>query len=408
MRKLTSAVTTESVHRRFVSLIAVIAVLFVSGCQDETEAGGGAAERTGSPSSPRAPGTARLQVTPADGATRVPPAQGVKVTARGARIGAVTVTDSDGMKVEGEFTADHSGWVARDALDFDTRYTVIATATGRNGEQTTTRSTFTTATPRARLHTAILPLDGETVGVGIPIQVVFSAPVADRAAAERSLAVVSTPTVSGAWHWISDKKVRYRPQTYWPSGTKVTLQVRLRRVDFGNGVYGDERRDVSFKIGRSMISVVDGKRLRMSVFRDGKVIRTMPVTMGKKGWETRNGIKVVLEKYALKVMDGATVGIPRSSPEYYRLDVPWAVRMTWSGEFVHGAPWSVAAQGTTRVSHGCVGMSVDNAKWYFGQTIRGDVIKVVGSPTSRTMELDNGFGDWNLAWDAWRAGSALR
>ncbi|NUR29397.1 MAG: L,D-transpeptidase [Catenulispora sp.] len=146
----------------------------------------------------------------------------------------------------------------------------------------------------------------------------------------------------------------------------------------------------------------------MTVFRDGKAVRTIPVTIGKKGWETRNGVKVVLEKFPLKVMDGTTVGIPKSSPEYYRLDVKWAVRMTWSGEFVHGAPWSVGAQGTTRVSHGCVGMSLENARWYFDQSTRGDVIKVVGSPTKRSMELDNGFGDWNLSWDAWRAGSALR
>ncbi|GAB2682524.1 L,D-transpeptidase [Kribbella swartbergensis] len=403
--------------RGVAAVITAVLLLVSSGCQDTpAQQGSGPGGESGpsavtSPTpqpSSATPVAALVEVTPKDKATKVTPADGVKVKARSGRLTAVTVTGAGGKRVAGRLSEDDGSWASTVPLDFATRYTVVATTKDDGGEEKTARTTFTTVTPSKRVHTAVVPLSGETVGVGLPIQVTFNARVTDRAAAERNLKVVSTPAVPGSWRWISDTKVRYRPQAYWPAGTKVTLKVGLQGINLGKGVYGDEQRDISFSVGRSVVSVVDGKRLRMTVFVSGKPVRTIPVTMGKKGWETRNGVKVALEKFPLKVMDGTTVGIPRTSPEYYRLDVRWAVRMTWSGEFVHGAPWSVGSQGTARVSHGCVGMSLANAQWYFGQTKRGDIIRVVNSPTTRSMELDNGFGDWNLSWAAWRAGSALR
>jgi lipoprotein-anchoring transpeptidase ErfK/SrfK len=399
--------------RGLAALTTVALLVVLNGCEDTAGEpnGGSGVPRSSSATSPT-PGTtsatpARIAVTPKDKATKVAPAEGVEVRAQSGRLTAVTVTGTGGKRIAGWLSEDALSWASQAPLAFATRYTVVAT-TEDGGEVRTASTTFTTVTPRKRVHTAVVPLSGETVGIGLPIQVTFNAPVSDRAAAERNLKVVSSPAVMGAWRWISDTKIRYRPQAFWPAGTKVTLKVGLQGVNLGKGAYGDEERDISFDIGRSVVSVVDGKRLRMTVLVGGKPVRAIPVTMGKKGWETRNGVKVALEKHPLKVMDGTTVGIPRTSPEYYRLDVRWAVRMTWSGEFVHGAPWSVGSQGTARVSHGCVGMSLANAQWYFGQTKRGDIIRVVNSPTKRSMELDNGFGDWNLSWAAWRAGSALR
>jgi lipoprotein-anchoring transpeptidase ErfK/SrfK len=362
--------------------------------------GGGSDSKTTAP-------PAHIAVTPKDGATRVKPAQPVKVRVEGGRLTRVTVTDASGSKVPGKLSTDNATWSSRGVLDFNSRYTVTASAANADGAPTTSRTTFTTVKPKSELHTAVVPLSGETVGIGLPIQVHFSAPVEDRAAVERNLVMESDPAVVGAWHWIDSETVRYRPKEYWPAGTKVTLHVRLQGVDAGNGVYGDEERDIPFTIGRAVRSVVDAKALRMKVYVDGALARTVPVTTGKKGFETRNGIKVVLEKYKLKIMDARTVGISPDDPDYYRLPVHWAIRVTWSGEFVHGAEWSTAAQGRERVSHGCVGMSLSNAKWLFGLTKRGDIIQVVHSPTSKTMELDNGFGDWNLSWSEWTAGSAL-
>jgi lipoprotein-anchoring transpeptidase ErfK/SrfK len=146
-------------------------------------------------------------------------------------------------------------------------------------------------------------------------------------------------------------------------------------------------------------------RHTLTVRRNGTVLRVVPITSGKAGFLTRNGIKVVLEKHVLKVMDSATVGIPKGSPDYYKLDVPYALRVTWSGEFVHAAPWSTANQGLANVSHGCVGMSLSNAIWLFNLTHIGDVVKVINSP--RTLEPGNGYTDWNVPWKTWLKGSAL-
>jgi|SRR5262245_3672663 len=387
----------EPMHYTARLAVAGVVLAFTAGCQ----------LGVGSEEPPPAP-AATVQVVPADRTRGVVPAERITVTAAGGTLTDVTVSDPDGSKVKGRLSDDRTSWRTSAVLDFATRYTVVAHARNAQGAVTTSKTTFTTVRPKAMLHTAVVPLDGETVGVGLPIQVQLSDPVGDRAAVEKRLIVESDPEVEGAWHWIGDDKLRYRPKEYWPPGTEVTLKVRLQGIDAGDGVYGDEQRDVSFTIGRSVRSVVDIKKLRMYVYIDGDPARTIPITAGRKGWETRNGIKVVLEKHKLKVMDAATVGIDPGDPDYYRLRVHWAIRVTWSGEFVHGAEWSTAAQGRARVSHGCVGMSLPNAKWYFDHTLRGDIVKVVHSPTRRQMELDNGFGDWNLTWSEWTEGSALQ
>jgi len=161
---------------------------------------------------------------------------------------------------------------------------------------------------------------------------------------------------------------------------------------------------VKFETGASMVSTVDVNKHQMVVKRDGKVWATIPVTTGKGGFLTRSGTKVISEKYTMKVMDAATTGISQGSSEYYRLDVPYAMRVTNSGEFVHAAPWSTGSQGSANVSHGCVGMSMTNAKRLFYNTLVGDV-KVVGSP--RELEPGNGWTDWNVSWKDWLKGSAL-
>jgi lipoprotein-anchoring transpeptidase ErfK/SrfK len=114
---------------------------------------------------------------------------------------------------------------------------------------------------------------------------------------------------------------------------------------------------------------------------------------------------VVLNKNPLQVMDSATVGIPRNSPDGYFEKVPWSVRISNSGEFVHDAPWSVHSQGHVNVSHGCVNLSPTASKWFFDFSRRGDIVEVVG--TSRKLQQGNGYADWNLSWSDWTAGDAL-
>jgi lipoprotein-anchoring transpeptidase ErfK/SrfK len=227
-----------------------------------------------------------------------------------------------------------------------------------------------------------------------------------RAEVERHMTVTSKPAVVGSWHWIDGERLRYRPMKYWPAGTEVKLRIDLENLKTGDRVYGGESRTIRFTIGRSMVSKVNVKTHTMSVYLDGALARTIPVSTGKKGFETRGGVKVVLSKEERKIMDGATIGIKKDDPEYYRLEIFWAVRVTYSGEFVHAAEHSRRSHGRANVSHGCVGMSMEAAKWVFENSIRGDVVEVEGN-RNKLMELDNGFGDWNIPWKTWKAGSAL-
>ncbi len=417
-RRMRAGRTRTSGRRaRAAGLLLLAPLLLAAGCSGnkatsvatgrdagvETETGSGASATPAPPVS-----KARITVAPADGVAEVEPDKAVLVHSIAGKLTAVKVTDADGDEVEGELDADATWWRAGDDLALGKTYTVTAAAEDADGVAVKHTSTFSTVKPRRLVRTSVVPLNGETVGVGQPISVRFNTSIRKkyRAAVQKKMKVTSVPAVTGSWHWIDGERLRYRPKTYWPAGTRVALRIDLENLKAGDRVYGGESRTIRFTIGRSMVSVVDIGAHRMSVYRDGRLARTIPVSTGRKGFETRGGVKVVLGKDQKKVMDGASIGIPKDSPDYYRLDVFWAVRVTWSGEFVHAAPWSTGAQGRANVSHGCVGMSNDAAKWFFDNTIRGDVIKVEGNPGKR-MELDNGFGDWNIPWSTWKAGSAL-
>jgi lipoprotein-anchoring transpeptidase ErfK/SrfK len=347
----------------------------------------------------------QLTVTPRNKATRVALDAEARVVADSGRLRAVQVTAAGGKRLEGELAEDGRSWVSSGAMAPATRYRVVAEAVDDAGTPTRRQSSFTTLRPRAELRAAIMPLDGETVGVGLPIGVWFTEPVADRAAVERRLEVSSSKPVTGAWHWFADNEAHYRPKTYWPSGSKVTLRARLAGTDAGRGVWGVADRTIRFTIGERRVSVVDVRTHRMKVTSGGRTLRVLPVSTGRERYPTTNGVHFVLEKNPVKVMDSSTVGIPRNGPGGYYQRVAWSVRISNSGEFVHAAPWSTGSQGSANVSHGCVNLSTANAAWFFRLTRRGDVVEVRGSP----KRPGNSFGvaDWNMSWSKWLAGSAL-
>jgi lipoprotein-anchoring transpeptidase ErfK/SrfK len=283
---------------------------------------------------------------------------------------------------------------------------VSAQAVDAEGRTTTVRAAFRTERPEQLVHTTVLPADGQVVGVGMPIAVTFDSPVPRRAVVERLLRVDTKPAVLGGWYWVSDQQVRWRPREYWRPGTEVTVKTALDGVHLGQGVWGDDEDRVHFTVGDAVISTVDIADHTMTVRRNGEVIREVPVTTGKPGWDTRNGIKVIISKDREVVMDAATIDVDKQDPEYYRLDVEYAMRVTWSGEYLHAAPWSVSSQGEDNVSHGCTGMSNANASWYYNLSKPGDVVEYVNGV--RALEAWNGYTDWNMPWQQWRAGSALR
>lgn len=396
--------------RRRTSLVggavtAVAALLLVTGCTStgqSTPAAKAAVEAVQEP--PAAEAVIDLQ--PESNTADVAPGDPVTVTVTDGRLTSVTLTNARNDKpIEGEMAADGLTWTSTTPLKVSRHYRVQATAEDSKGRVTERSGFFATVTPRKELETYISPLDGQSVGVGMPVVVRFSSPVKNRAAVEQALAVDTSKPIVGSWSWISDEEVHFRPKEYWPAYTDVKVDVNLAGVDAGRGVWGLTSRTVKFRTGSSMISVVDVNKRTLTVTRNGEVSRVIPVTTGKAGFLTRSGTKVILEKHVLKVMDASTIGISQGDPEYYRLDVPYAMRVTWSGEFVHSAPWSVGSQGRVNVSHGCVGMSPTNAVWLFNQSTVGDIVRVVGSP--RTLEPGNGYTDWNVSWEDWRAGSAI-
>lgn len=330
--------------------------------------------------------------------------QPLSITADGGRLAEVTVTGPKGA-VAGELSVDGRSWIAQpNALKYATEYQVHARAFDTRGVPVETNSSFRTVDPRALFRGQVTPENGAVVGVGSPITVVFDQAINDRAAIEQAL-VVRTPTpIEGAWSWKSENTVVFRPAKYWPSNTPVQVDLNLMGVRAKRGVFGERNLSTSFTTGVSMVTKVDAITHTATVFRDGEKIRSIPVTTGKPGFETRSGILVITTKEPIRIMDASTGGTNKTDPEYYRIEVRNAMRITSSGEFLHGAPWSVGWQGRANVSHGCVGMSSDNAQWLFDQSSLGDVVEITG--TGLPQDLGNGITVWTETWSQWLANSA--
>ncbi|MGI8336013.1 Ig-like domain-containing protein [Actinomadura scrupuli] len=347
---------------------------------------------------------AELVITPATGTQQVSPDAGVSVKAAHGKLTRVVVAGPGGSTAEGRLAADHGSWRTRWTLRPASTYTVTAQATGDDGKQVTGKATFTTLKPQHTLDSGMSPLSGETVGVGMPVQLLLSRAVSTRqgkAAVERSLEVRMSQPVEGSWSWVGDEELQYRPRDYWPTGEKVKVVAHLAGVKAGDGLWGGKDRTLDFTVGPRHITKVDARTHEATVTNGGKVVRTIPVSLGRPGDDSYSGIMIAQEKAADIVMDSATTG----NPGEYRIPTKWNVRMTYSGTFFHAAPWSTGAQGNSNVSHGCVNASPEDAHWFFTFTQRGDIIEVSG--TSRKLRFGNGPTPWAKSWEDWKAGSAL-
>ncbi|RNL64260.1 hypothetical protein EFK50_06945 [Nocardioides marmoriginsengisoli] len=344
----------------------------------------------------------------AAGARNVKINRSVRLNVTDGTFDSVTVKSKSGS-VQGSLSADKLSWQSTGRLQPGELYRVNGIATDERGEQTTYKSRFRTEalTLEKQTFPSFFPTSGSTVGVGLPVIIRFDVPVTDHESIQKHIKVTSVPAQVGAFHWISDTEVHWRPKKYWKAGTKVTVDADIDSVPAGNGVFGQKSRVNKFTIGRSMVSKVNMNTHQMKVFKNGKLIRTIPITTGEQPkFTTRSGIKVIVEKFRHKRMNSETVGIPVDSADGYDLDdVEYAMRLTYSGEFVHAAPWSVGSQGRANVSHGCTGMSTANAGWLYDNSIVGDVIEYTG--TSKQMTLSNGFGDWNVPFAEYAQNSAL-
>jgi lipoprotein-anchoring transpeptidase ErfK/SrfK len=225
---------------------------------------------------------------------------------------------------------------------------------------------------------------------------------ADRPAVEERLTVSANPPTDGAWRWISPARIHWRPAVYWQPGTEVAVHSDLRGLQVGDASGADER-TIHFRIGDAHVTTVDVATHQMTVTQNGQVVRVIPVSTGRSRYPTNNGVHLALEKSRTVTMDSSTVGIPRNSPGGYYRKVAWATRLSYSGTYVHAAPWSAGAQGERNVSHGCINASTADAQWFYTFTRRGDVVDVVNSPAPPKLS-DPGMSDWNIPWEKWKAG----
>jgi len=391
-----------SARHTIATLAAALVTLTASACTSDVLAPTHADEPSPSP----AVETPAVTITTNVERRNVPVDTVLTVGATSGTLEKVTVRSDEG-ELDGKLSSSDT-WTATTRLEPGTTYVVRTVAITEAGEEQTDRRRFHTQnlTLDDQTFASIAPLEGETVGIGMPVIVTFDVPVTDRASMEEHMSVTSTPSQRGAWHWLSDYEAHWRPVKYWQAGTDVSVDLDINSVPAGAGIYGQENRHVDFHIGDAHVYKVDAETHQMKVFSNGELLRTIPITTGKEGFTTRSGVKVIIEKFRSKRMNSETVGIAADDPEAYDIDdVEYAMRLTYSGEFIHAAPWSVSSQGYANVSHGCTGMSTANAGWLYGMTIRGDVVEYTG--TDRPMTLTNGYGDWNASWSDWKAGSAL-
>jgi lipoprotein-anchoring transpeptidase ErfK/SrfK len=335
------------------------------------------------------------------------PSRSIVVRAQDGKLTHVQVHSGNGADVKGKFFNHQRQWRSSGrVLDFGTKYRVKSQAIDESGLKVHRTSRLKTVSPKDRVYTSMTPGVSGTFGVGMPIIVTFDKPVTRHALAQEHMEVTTTPKTVGAWHWVGDQMVRWRPKHFWKPGTKVTVTSNIKGLHLSKSVWGDDFDQVHFSIGDAQISTVNIASHEMTVRRDGKVVRTIPVTTGKPGWDTRVGTKVIISKQPSVIMDASTIDVAKNSPDYYRLKVLYAMRLTWSGEYLHAAPWSEGDQGVDNVSHGCTGMSTANAIWLYDSSKIGDPVTYING--TRPMEPWNGYTDWNMSWKQWKAGSAIK
>ena len=387
---------SRSRRRRLAPIALLCAVGFVAAaCSSSSGPGSGVSGTSGKSNSPTP--AVQLSITPASGSSDADPRKGITVTATKGTIQSVNVTGDDtGVRaVTGTMNSSKTAWHSDWTLPLFRTLTVTATAVDSSGRSVTQSSTFKTLRPAQTFVTHIFEGYKYHYGVGMPIMLTFSQPIKDRAAVERSLQITTSKPVVGAWYWDNSQTLSFRPRDYWPANTNVSFVGHLDGVEGSPGVYGNHTLTQDFSIGRSLIVVASTHRHHMWLYKNGKLLRHWPISTGRPGDDTPNGTYLTIEKGNPVLMKGPG----------YRIKVPWSVRFTWSGDYLHDAFWSVGQQGFENVSHGCVNMPPAAAKFYYKLAQPGDPVTIVGSP--RGGVWDNGWTQWFLSWSQLVKGSAL-
>src|SRR6185436_3947183 len=255
------------------------------------------------------------------------------------------------------------------------------------------------------VHVRLFQGDGSTWGVGMPIIAYLSKSITDgKAFAEATQVTVNGEPAEGAWFFQKSAiykgyplEAHYRPAKYWPAHAEIHMDLPVQGLSAGPDLVFDNSLTLDMSTGAENISKIDGRTKRMVVTSDGKQKFDFPVSLGKASTPTFKGVKVVMEKNKSERMVGGT------GSEHYDLKVPWSVRITNSGEFIHSASWNGGNIGVRSTSHGCTNLNVNDAKKFFDLAQIGDVT-VYSNTGGPTMPSWDGYGDWNLPWTTWQGG----
>jgi lipoprotein-anchoring transpeptidase ErfK/SrfK len=363
--------------------------------------GGGKGAKTGPPPQ-------KFTLNPAAGAAGVAPASPVTVKVDRGTLATVLVKSADGDVVSGTVAGDRRSWASKGKLGFGATYTVQVTTTENPSPQTA--GTFTTApVPGAArsIRASSVIGDGKTYGVAMPVILKLSSPVRgaeQRAAYEKMLTVRSTPSTRGAWGWVNSRELHFRPRTYWAAGSTVHVSVDTAGRSLGAGLWSRTDLTLDFKIGTRREIKVSSRTKYMTVIENGRVMRSIPVSLGRPKYPSSSGTMVVIDKRPEAMFDSSTYGLAVNSPDGYRTKVLYPMRLTWGGEFIHSAPWSVADQGVRNVSHGCINVGPANAVWLYQRTQVGDPVTVEATETR--VKPGDGWTAWSVDFGTWLEQSA--
>ncbi|GHF59957.1 hypothetical protein GCM10010218_46900 [Streptomyces mashuensis] len=351
----------------------------------------------------------KISVSPAAAGKEAPLGSPIAVRAEGGKLTAVEVKDDKGQAVAGELAGDGTSWTSRGKVRPQASYTVRTSATSDKGKRSSATTTFTTQQAPKVNKLTNTPGNGETVGTGMPVSILFDHPVDKdkRAEIEKSLKVTTQPAVEGAWGWVKDwsgqDRIDWRPKSFWPAGTKVSVNGALAGLDSGAGGWFARDYAFSFNIGADRKAVIDVPGHTLTMYENGKPVGSVKGSAGSPQDPTRGGIHTVRSKNAAETMDSATIGHGNE----WMLDSQWVTHLTASGTFLHSAPWNQSI-GVVNNSHGCFGMTTADAKRVYDFLPIGSTVEVQGSASTKVTDVGNGLEVWQETWEQWQKRSALK
>lgn len=389
-----------------------------------TPTGTASSSVTASPT-PTPSSTAVVTVAPVP-AKKISPTTPITVSVQGGTLTDVHLTNGSGKQVKGTQSADGLSWTNAEPLGYGKVYLLSAKATGVDGAEVVKTAQYTTLSPPNMTmpsfqYTGGYALqDGATYGVGIVPVVHWDEPITDKAAAVATLTMSTTPHVAGAWYWPDDQNVAFRPQTYWPAHTKVSIAVKDYGKKVSPGLYGQSDISTSFAIGDKHVTIAHDnapKIDKVDVYFNDKLVKKWNTSMGKHQYVVYGGQKIsyytmagtytVLAHENPARMTSASYGIPVNSSEGYDELIYWATKISTDGIYLHELDNTVWDQDHGYdVSHGCLNLRKEYAQWFYSHSLIGDVVEVRGTKGAPKIQYWQG-GGWSVPWSTWSGQSFL-